>query len=86
MYNLALARYLPTGFGAPNWSLGNERDLPQEPTAREPNGLANMVRFLQGRTPSRHMSEGPFKLYLRLYRPKKELLDSTIGRRQWSSG
>jgi hypothetical protein len=27
----------------------------------------------------------PFKLYLRLYRPKKKLLDSTIGRRQWSS-
>ena len=32
------------------------------------------------------MSGDPFKLYLRLYRPKKELLDSTIGRRQWSSG
>jgi hypothetical protein len=32
------------------------------------------------------MSEGPLKLYLRLYRPKKELLDSIIGRRQWSSG
>jgi hypothetical protein len=27
------------------------------------------------------MSEGPLKLYLRLYRPKKELLDSIIGRR-----
>jgi hypothetical protein len=22
MYNLAVARYLPTCFGAPNWSLG----------------------------------------------------------------
>jgi hypothetical protein len=32
------------------------------------------------------MSEGPSKLYLRLYKPKKQLLDSTIGRRQWSSG
>jgi hypothetical protein len=26
------------------------------------------------------------KLYLRLYRPKKKLLESLIGRRQWSSG
>jgi hypothetical protein len=32
------------------------------------------------------MSEGPLNLYLWLYRPKKELLDSMIGRRQWSSG
>ena len=31
MYNLALARYLPTCFGAPELEFRNERDLLQEP-------------------------------------------------------
>jgi len=86
MYNLALARYPPDMLWRAELEFRNERDLLQEPTEREPNGPANMVRCLQDLTPSRHMSEGPLKLCLRLYRPKKELLDSIIGRRQWSSG